>query len=55
MHIDKLNKKKQSGKAGRIGMGWGGRLKDLFYKYFGLVLVHGDGWALMKLSGHAKA
>lgn len=54
MHIDKLSKKKQS------GWRWGGErgffleLKDLFYKYFGLVLADGDGWALMKLSGHVK-
>lgn len=56
MHIDKLNKRKQSGKAGRKEMGGGGqRLKDSFYKYFGLALVDGDVWALMKLSGHVKA
>lgn len=54
MHIDKLNKRKQSGSVWRIGMG-GRRLKDLFYKYFGLALADGDGRALMKLSGHVKA
>lgn len=54
MHIDKVNERKQSEKAGRIGMGVQ-RLKDLFYKYFGLVLAEGDGWTLMKLSGHVKA
>lgn len=36
-----------------MGEGW--RLKDLFSKYFGLVLADGDGWALMKLSSHVKA
>ncbi len=55
MHIDTVNERKQSGaEAGRIGMGVQ-RLKDLFYKYFGLVLAEGDGWTLMKLSGHVKA
>ena len=34
---------------------WGRGLKDLFYKYFGLVLADGDGWTLMKLSGYVKA
>lgn len=54
LHVDKLNKRKQPGKAGRIRIGVR-RLKDLFYKFFGLVLADGDGRALMKLSGHVKA
>ena len=54
MHMDKQNKRRQRRKAWTIGME-GQRLKDLFYKYFGLVLADGDGRALMKLSGHVKA
>ena len=54
MHTDEQNKRKQRREAWRIGTE-GRRLKDSFYKYFGLALADGDGRALMKLSGHVRA